>query len=332
MAKNFGSQIEEQIRSTRSRNAFGRIDGVELIDTYWRIRTLQNSLQALGPLGDSELFRYFPVAAVAALEGHFKETVAAIINSGPIYLERGLSLAKDKLKSAADIVPLLHRKTVTIGAVVAHLIPFNSVSSLENAFDTLLDGSFKNMVATARDPHAERNGLAPFEAIVPSISDLWRALALAFERRHILAHEAATQFELSFEDAKSAVEACTQVTRAIDAVLWATVWKHLPLTQYEMNVAACLQRDTARAALAATLRKAMVVATEDGERATFRKMHRAWKAYNDQWTSWESAQFAMGSMRPMLLAGSQERALVARRESVQNWLNVMRPESLGGTE
>lgn len=332
MAKNFGAQIEEQIRSARSRNAFGRVDGVEFVSTYSRIAQLQRSLEAIGPEGDPELFRYFPVAAIATLEGHFKETVAAIVNSGPIYFERGLNLAKDKLKSAADIVPLLHRKAVTLGAVVAHVIPFNSVSSLESAFDQLLDGNFKDMVAKVHDPYSVRNRLPFPEKIVPSISDLWQALALAFERRHILAHEAAAYFELSFEHAYSAVEACAMCSRALDAVLWDTVWKDLPLTQYEMNVAACSKRDAARSALAATLRKALVVAAEDGERARFIKLHRAWKAYTAEWTSWESAPFAMGSMRPMLLAGSQERALVARKESVRNWLHVMRPELIDDAE
>jgi hypothetical protein len=42
--------------------------------------------------------------------------------------------------------------------------------------------------------------------------------------------------------------------------------------------------------------------------------------------AWEGEPFAMGSIRPMLAANSQERALAARREAIQGWLRLMRPE------
>jgi hypothetical protein len=53
-----------------------------------------------------------------------------------------------------------------------------------------------------------------------------------------LAHEAATKFELSFDDAKAAVDSCAAFVNALDAVMWSTIWKDLPLTQHEMNVEA----------------------------------------------------------------------------------------------
>lgn len=326
MAKGFGAEIETQVRSARDRMEFGRIDGVERFETSTRLTQLDRSLRTIGPAGDPELYRHFPVAAVAVLEGHFKATLATIVNTGCPYLDRGLVLAKDRLKSAIDIVPLLHRKAVTIGDVIAHVIPFNSVSSLENAFGTLFDGDFKSMVAGARSPYEVRNEYVNPSVLVPSVTDLWRALSLAFERRHILAHEAATKFLISFEDAKAAVDSCALFVSALDAVMWSTIWMDEPLTQYEMNVAAWSRCKDVRATLAADLWKALAVATENGERARFRRMHAAWKSFNRQWMAWEGEPFAMGSIRPMLAANSQERALAARREAIQGWLRLMRPE------
>ena len=326
MAKGFGAEIEAQVKSARDRMEFGRIDGVELFETNTRLAQLDRSLRTIGPAGDPELYRHFPVAAIAVLEGHFKATVAAIINTGSPYFERGLLLAKDRLKSAIDVVPLLHRKAVTIGDVIAHVIPFNSVSSLENAFCTLIGEDFKNMIAGAQSPYEVRNEYVNPSVLVPSVADLWCALSLAFERRHILAHEAATKFLISFEDAKAAVESCALFVSALDAVMWSTIWKDEPLTQYEMNVAAWSRCKAVRATLAADLWKALAVATENEERARFRRMHATWKAFNKQWMAWEEEPFAMGSIRPMLAANSQERALAARRESIQGWLSLMRPE------
>lgn len=329
MAKGFGADIESQVQSARARMQFGRVDGVELVETFTRLRQLDRSLQGIGPESDSELFRYFPVAAVAVLESHFKATVASIIDAGSPYLERGLVLAKDRLKSAVDVVPLLHRKAVTIGEVVAHVIPFNSVSSLEVAFRILFDDDIKTLVANARDPYLLRIGSErAANLLVASVDDLWRELALAFERRHILAHEAATKFELSFDDAKAAVDSCTAFVNALDAVMWSTIWRDLPLTQYEMNVEAWSRCNAERRALAADLWVALAVATENGERARFRKLHSEWKAFNKRWLAWEDEPFAMGSIRPMIKAGSQERTLRARREAIRGWLSLMHPEQM----
>lgn len=325
MARGFGDQIEMQLKSARDRMEFGRFDGVELVETTTRFAQLASSLRALGPAGDPELFRHFPVAAIAVLEGHFKTTVATIVNAGSPYLERGLVLAKDRLKSAVDVVPLLHRKAVTIGDVIAHVIPFNSVSSLETAFGALLDGDFKSMVAGAQGPYEVRNEYANQDALVPSVADLWRALTLTFERRHILAHEAATKFPISFDEATTAVDSCALFASALDAVMWSTIWKDEPLTQSEMNVAAWRRCKAMRATLAADLWEALTVATANGERARFRRMHAAWRSLNEQWLSWEGEAVAMGSIRPMLSANSQERSLAARREAVKGWLSLMRP-------
>lgn len=327
MAKGFGVDIESQVQSTRARMQFGRVDGVELFEMNLRLEQLDRSLRGIGPASDPELFRHFPVAAVAVLESHFKATVATIVDAGSPYLDRGLELAKDRLRSAVDIVPLLHRKTVTIGEVVAHVIPFNSVSSLEAAFNKLFNGDIKTLVADARDPHFLRNGnVSVANPLVASVDDLWRGLALAFERRHILAHEAATKFELSFDDAKATVDSCAAFVTALDAVMWSTIWKDLPLTQYEMNVEAWSRCKAERRALAANIWAALVVATESGERARFRELHAEWKTFNKRWLAWEGEPFAMGSIRPMIAAGSHERALRARREAIQGWLSLMRPE------
>lgn len=324
MAKGLSTEIESQVQSVRARMQFGRVDGVEFYETNMRFIQLNRSLKSLGPTSDPELFRHFPVAAIAVLESHFKSAVASIINSGPPYLERGLALAKDRLKSAVDVIPSLHRKTVTIGEVVAHVLPFNSVSSLENSFGALLDADIKQLVAEAKDPHQLRNGdEIDAERLVASVDDLWRGLALAFERRHILAHEAATKFALSFDDAKAAVDSCGAFAHALDAVMWCTIWKDVPLTQYEMNIAAWSRYNAERRALAAEIRTALAVATASGERARFRTLHIEWKAFSKQWLAWEDEAFAMGSIRPMIAANSRERALRARREALQGWLSLM---------
>lgn len=326
MARSLDADIESQLKGARARLRGGSIDG-ELYDTNVRLWQLRKSLEAIGPSGDPELYRHFPVASIAVLESQFKGAIAAITNSGSPYLERGLQLAKERLRSAVDIVPLIHRKAVTIGELVAHVLPFNSTSSLENAFGALFNRELKTLIAAATDPFDVRNERVDSKPIVRDVASAFRALSLAFDRRHILAHEAATDYQISIDDARSDIESCSLFSKALDAILWATVWKKVPLTQYEMNLVAWESCKVVRTALAAKVRVAVAIAREDGERARFRQMHAAWKTFTKQWLAWESEPFAMGSIRPLLSAISQERALRARLESIDGWIGLMRPEA-----
>ncbi|GEM_PF-3466703 len=323
MAKGFGALIEEEINSARNRLELGRIDGVDVYETFLRLNSLKGSLEKIGSDGDEELFRYFPVAAIAALEGHFKAVVATVVNEGSEYTERGIVLAKDKLKSATDILPLLHRQAVSIGDLVAYVIPFNSIGSIENAFTTLLNKDFKELVAKAINPYDVRNRREKPRLLVHSVKNLWTDLALAFERRHILAHETATRFSLTYEDAKSAIDACKLLAEALDAILWATIWKETPLTQYEMNCAAWESRKAVRCSLAAALRKALKIANSKGVKTDFCRIHLKWKIFNREWSSWETEFFWMGSIAPMLSARSQEKAFSARKDAIENWIMQM---------
>lgn len=320
------STIEAQLQAARARLRGGSVDGYHS-DSVERFDILRGSLERLGPAGDAELFKHFPIAAIAALESDFKASVTAIVDSGSPYLERGLQLAKERLKSAADVVPLLHRKSATIGELVAHVIPFNSISSLENAFETLFGTSLKSLVGSAMDPYSLRIGVVKVEPLVADVDALWRELSRTFERRHVLAHEAATNYQVSYNDALSAVASCAAFHEALNGVLWGTVWKDVPLTHYEMNVAAWDRCAAHRKTLAKTLRRALRIATEDGDRARFRRMHGEWKNFSKRWATWEAEPFAMGSIRPLFDAISMERTLAAREDAILGWIERMRPEA-----
>lgn len=326
MRKSFVLDIEQGVKSARERMVDGSIEGIELFEPFIRLDKLKRSLDAIGCCGDKELYRYFPVAAIAALEGYFKAVVAKIVNADVIYTERGIEYAKEKLKTASDVAPLLHRDVISIGDVVAYVIAFNSVSSIERALTHLLGADFKNLVARAVDPYQLRNKEENAPVLVQSVNDLWADLSRAFERRHILAHEPAAGFSLSFEDAKAAVDACDLLMSAINAVLWNSIWKSTPLTQYEMNCAALEGYKAERDSLASMLRKALKVAKNKNVRGKFCKLHMRWKDFNKEWQSWDLDFFWKGSIFTTQAASSKEMALSARRNAIEEWICQMDTE------
>ncbi len=324
MAKDGGTKWENELLSAKTRSSVVNIEGASY-ETGMRLYALSTSLKNLGPHGDAELLRHFPVAVIAALETHFKATIQAIVDAGAPYLERGLLMTKDRLKLVMDFYPIVHREQVSVGDLVAHHVPFNSVGSIESAFGVLLDSNFKKVLSSIQDPYeARRDTAAP--KIVENIDELWCNLALTFERRHILAHESAAKYSVRFDHAQVAVESALLFTTAVDAVLWGTIWRDRPLTQYELNIDARDRYSESRAIFAKTLRLAYSVAKEAGNRKIFHDVHQRWRDYAKATVSWTEMDFQGGSIRPLVVASDQERLLKARNEDVSVWLSWALPE------
>ncbi|WP_322095145.1 hypothetical protein [Paraburkholderia bannensis] len=318
--------FEEQLLDIRSRLRIKRRD-TEFYETASRLLTLMVSLEKLGDGADPELYKHFPVAAIAALEAHFKAVVSKIVDTGPPYLERGLTLAGDRLRSASQILPIVHGNKVSAGELIAHVIPFNSVATIENALSSLLGTDFKALVGTVVNEYDQRSPSRTPQLVVPDVAALWKELALAFERRHILAHEAATGYEVTFADAKLSVQSARQLCDAIQATMWMTIWKDVPLTQSEMNIHAYRQMKQTRIALGRKLRIAMAIAASRGERARFRRTHMLWRDYAKGWSPWQAELYAGGTIQPLIRATAEERTFSNRLSDVKSWISAMQPEA-----
>ncbi len=319
------STTTQQLLAARARTGFGMLEGSFLgaHERFWR---LDHLLTKLGPNADRELYRYFPVSAIAALEGHFKQAAAAIVNSGPIYMERGLNLAKDRLKNSLDLIPVLHDKTITVGELVAHWLPFSTLAHIESAIGGLLDLNFKQAAKTAVEPSAGRNALSDQEPIVADVASLWRQIAEAFETRHILAHEVASSFDVTFQMAKDAVDGCSKLATVIEAVIWHTAWKDVPLTQYEMNAVEEEKSRASRQRLAALMRTARRVATRAKRGSMLRRNHFAWRQTTRELVEMSTSEFTGGSIFPMLVSSGFHIATTARCQAIEEWVSLADPE------
>lgn len=330
MAKVLAAGLEGQIADIRSRSLLSARQGGNY-DAMLRLHYLKQALKQLDEQSEPELYRHFPVAAIAILEACFRSFVSSVVDAGGAYLERGLVISKDKLRASIDILAAVHRKTVSLGELVAYGLPFSSVANLEGPICILLDTQFKSLVANAINPHFVRWDVSGDESstvrplIVPDVEALFRGLARTFEQRHIFAHEAAPTYTMKFADAQSAIEYVDQACHALDSILWCTAWRDEPLTQTEMNVAAWRKAQAARDRLAVALRLGLAIAKADGVRVRFRTAHAAWKKYVQSWKSWPHKHFERGSIQPLIAALDGEELWSARAQTVETWVSRARP-------
>lgn len=316
MAKQGKTLLDERIAQVRSRLQVGRVEGA-IYEATVRIIDLERSLKALKGTDNTELFRHFPVAAVATLEAHFRSSVAMVVDKGGEYFTRGVALVGEKLK-ASEIIPMIHKKNVSIGEIVAYSLPFSSLGHLEDVFDALLGQKFKQLSRSAEDPYFSRNNVAERELLVEDISGLWESLHKTFHDRHVLAHESATQFAIDYDKAATAVNSVKLIIDVIDAVLWSTVWKDEPLTQSEMNIAAWERYQQIRVKLATAIRTKRKEHDSSLEASRFRGLHFKWKEWISDWCLFSADRFAGGSIRPLIHASELSQAYEDRIKQVES--------------
>lgn len=316
MAKAIRYVLEERIAEVRSRLEIGRVDGA-IYEAVSRIRTLEESLEYLRGTENVELYRHFPVAAIATLEAYFRSVVTMIVDAGGEYLTRGLALVGDKLK-AAEAISILHKKVVSIGEIVAYSLPFSSLGHLESTLDQLIGQKFKILVRAAIDPFALRNQTPEAALVVPDVSQLWASLQKTFEIRHVLAHESATKFHVQYEQALLSVESVSGIIEAIDSVLWSTAWKDEPLTQYEMNRHAYAEYHVQRSKLCAAIRNKRKELKDARDASEFRSLHAQWKSWIRKWADYSADRFVGGSIRPMIHASVMSGAYESRIKQIED--------------
>ena len=257
-----------------------------------RIAELRRVLE-LVPSNAAELLKYFPLAAVATLESYFRGVVAAVIDNSDEFRERGLQLVGDRSLRASEAIQIVHSEIATPGQLVAHLLPCSSVRHLEEPLGVILGFDIKSRIKDAFPHFANRLGMEGAQPIVDDVSELWSRLVRLFELRHILAHEAPDNFEVTFDQAEDSVDTVDRYMQSMDAVLWGSVWKDVPVTHREMTDNAWREMCDARKKLANLLRKLRCCGRLNV------RLHLIWKRYFVSYTR-GLAEGQMGSIRNLV--------------------------------
>lgn len=281
--------LKDQLQDVHGRFQPGR---EWLLTIEQRLRQMFLALSAV-PHDAGELYRYFPVAAVATLETYFKSVVANLIDHGPEFRERGLKLIADKSIKAHEALSIVQSGIATPGQLVAHLLPCSAIGHLEGPLDGILGFSIKQQMKTASPVGAVRPSGKKPPLAVQDVPALWKSLTQLFEQRHILAHEAASGHQVTETQARAAIDAIDLFISGIDAVLWSTIWKDEPRTNREMTDRAHEEMVTARQKLADLLREAR------RHRRVDRRRQVLWRQYFLRYMD-GYADDVMGSIRSLL--------------------------------
>lgn len=254
------------------------------------------------------IWQLIPISLVTHLEAHFRACVENLIDAGEPYLSRAESLAKNMGFSFATI-KALHGRTLTLGALIAHALPFSDYSHFEKPLTLLLDEPINELLKEA--PKSWLSYLAE-DSSTPIIEDFdatIRAMQKLFDARHIVTHEITNEPAFEQADLTSFYDAALALIQASNYSLTMRLIPDWNLTQADLNERAALELEEESQTLDHHLTQLGEIRGQP-QADQLRDMIKSWEDFSEKFATLEADAYRGGSIAPMIYA--KEKAALHR--------------------
>jgi uncharacterized protein YecT (DUF1311 family) len=224
----------EEILSIRLRNDLNPRWGGALI----QLQALEKALQNTADI-PAEMVRYFPIAIVATMEAYFRSAIRELIDFGPPFSGNAAGFDKTRaLPLDFRTVLAILGKTITLGDLVSHLLPFKSLEDIDRNMTTILGHGFLGRLKKIQDRWAiEIEGATP-KPIIDNPSEVYRDVNQTFRLRHTYCHELAFSEKADPALIARCFISSSLFLKAADQMIWDLVAPNAPLTQSGMSARA----------------------------------------------------------------------------------------------
>lgn len=309
--------LSDEISEIRNRHRFNDFHA----ESSLRMDSIESAFKHLPETLDNEMLRYFPVAAVACLERHTRFMVQAIVDAGEPYLTNAEALVT---KSGGDfsILRAVHGKKITVGEFVAHGLQLSKIEHIDEAISTLTRIKFLHILKTVAD-RWEHEVLKKTK--IPIIADparTYRHIQKAFELRHIICHEMASNVSISHDDVDNIICACSLFIKASREFTYNLLHPNSPLTQTDMNIASAKDYDRSRKEQELVIAKILPMLTDE-LKDSFNNAQAQWEAYRDAWAEHEADHYRGGSIYPTIYNGVGQSVTKKRTEELLSFLEML---------
>lgn len=147
----------------------------------------------------AELLKYYPIAVVAAIQGYFRSRLADLIDKGEPFLSNAIVFSP-QVKVDVSMAGAIAAGKLTFGQMLMHSISINSFGELVSVL-SVISGQKDVLEQISRVAYPSL-GKAARGKLMSDPEESWRLLGQAFEKRHILSHELATDLQLDREEIK----------------------------------------------------------------------------------------------------------------------------------
>lgn len=283
-----------EIMAIRSRgNYFSPIAIISRLDT---LKQTYNNCTAM----NAELLRYAPIATVSMLEAFARYAIKELCNHGEPFISNALKNPelKDR-KFDLKLLSTLHATNITVGDLIAHIVPINRLDGILSIIESVSGYNFKVEIKNAHNRWDVEVRRLPPIPIINNIDLTLGYLSSAFEYRHIYAHELANKHQITPDEVTNIISSLELFINASTAVLSNILHPNSPLTQRDMTEKACEMCTIAQDSLNKRIEK-IRAGVSGKQRLCFDSAVNMWAIFAKEWGKFEGLKADGGSMQSML--------------------------------
>lgn len=269
--------------------------------TYFefRVRSLWDEFRKLeNP--HPHIWQLLSVALVTHLEAHFRACVENMIDAGEPYLSRAESLTRSMSFNFATI-KALHGRSLTLGVLIAHALPFSDYSHFERPLTLLLDESVNELLRKAPKSWLMYSQEDPEAPIIEDLDATIRAIQKLFSARHIVTHEITNEPPFELTDLASFFNATLALIQASNHGLTMKLNLDWNLTQLEMNERAGRELEEEEERLNQALTQLAEIKGQP-QADQLEKAIESWREFSERFANFEADSYRGGSIAPMIYA------------------------------
>ena len=248
-----------------------------------------------------QFLKYIPIVLVSCYEAFFRSVIKELIDFGDRFSENTIHFNQAKnVKFEFEIINAIHKKSVTIGEFVSHILPCNNLEDINSNLSILIGENFLNEIKKFRRETTFESVIENQNRFHANCSEVIGDIKKTFELRHIFCHEFGNNVKVSSEDIFRCFKNSKIFLGHVNEYIWHLLYPDAPQTQNEINSEAqksFLEKEEELFALIVNIKNSL--AKNGFYELDENKMDEAvasWKEYRLTWAKFKASIAEGGSM------------------------------------
>lgn len=290
----------------------------------FRIDGAVQDLENNGGRFKNELLRYIPISMVACFEAFFKSAVRDLVDFGAPFSDNVKKFNQaQNIKLDFEVLGAIQAKSLTVGELVAHVLPYNNLSDVNSNLTTLLGNDFLSELKRFKKKsrfEAENTFRSDF---VERAGEIFQSVERMYKIRHIFCHESPTSYKVDYEIIIQDYQNCKAFLEQSNSLIDEILYPNAPVTQTEMNIESGKMFEDKERELEGLILEIKSRNFEDEpmldfDHNLFDKCFKKWKEYRELHAEYKASCVAGGTMYPLVYAQDLSFITGQKIESLKN--------------
>lgn len=315
-----------EIRSIKSRSEFNsRYDyGARL----YAIESALNEFTDYNGDFNNELLKYIPISTVACFEAFFRSAIKEIIDFGKPFSDNVANYNQAKnIKLDFEIVSAIQIKTLTVGELVAHLLPYNNYDDISSNLSILLDKDFTKELKNFRRISVSEDINKLSEDFQNRFAEIISSVKRTYELRHIFSHEFATNVIIDKNEILENYNNCRIFLEQTNNLIWEILYPNSPETQTGLELQASEKLEIKEAELDKLIAVIKEFSKDDEinyfEESIFNQCMEKWYDYRKLHAEYKASFVKGGSMYNAFYLSDLERVTIEKIKSLSEEFEII---------